>query len=678
MDEHVDKASSEVSRNQEYSNGSAGSQGTTSAIQRHPSMTDNIPPSLGNGMASSNNGQPDTKTNPYSLPNPYPTMIAAQQRSSGSTSTTFGASNNLADRGVPSTNTSLGGGSSVKNDYNMGNGGSYNGQLSSQPHASHLNFQTGRAFELRPPHGALATRRERLGQEYGKVTDWDGYAVSSQNESLQYMSLARNYGQPNKPSPPNRYGPTPAVGQGFNQQPLPQANGQGMGPSHFDFTSYPSDQSATNGTVSSSRGSSQPSPFLQNLQARNLNGNGSEAVNNRSNLAQAAQNQGRVKFGRGSGMNVVNAPADLFVWDSPAADFDLSGQNNGFGFGDVNNYQAAPIPIITRPYRIGRMPEPPQVGDYEFAPHLGILALKSYGRQLEEFGMLLQHHATILQSVESVAAHTGGRLVWSTDSTFSATIEMPGSAENATLLENGTLTGNVASRNQIMARQFGTLQNAVPNQDAGLPVSDQQQDNISGQTRHQGIGQYAIPLRYASVTVFDAMANMLQLRVKGVLNGNIGPMPMPADARMGFGDDTPADTPVRGSTGRGRGRGSSRGVAGRGGGSAAAKKRAPAKRKATAPQQLNDEDEDTMGIETGSSAAKPPKKAPVARKRGPNKKFKTEAVAEQNKNIPATPPAFVNNGGYETTVVDAPEREVDNGYPVYPFGFEDRLISKTD
>lgn len=257
----------------------------------------------------------------------------------------------------------------------------------------------------------------------------------------------------------------------------------------------------------------------------------------------------------------MNAALDPFIRDFSAANVNPRGQINGAGYMNGYGYQAAP-PMMSRRIIMEKMPEPPQVEDYEYTPGFAILALQNYGTQLEGYGLRLRQHATLLLSIENATSQMGGQFAWSADSTFSATVEIPDTPANVTLLNNATTVGYLGISNNVMARQFGVLQNAVLNQNAGVPVSGQQQGGNPGQNHPQGFDHNGFAQQRGAITVFDAMANILQLRVKGVLNGSIGPMPIPANGGMDFGVDTPADTPVRGSNGRGRGRG--RGGAGRG------------------------------------------------------------------------------------------------------------------
>ncbi|KAG4442735.1 hypothetical protein IFR05_001752 [Cadophora sp. M221] len=626
MEDYLTKAFSEASRSQTASNGSAGSQATASAMQSVPAvegLKTNISSTVtNNDMSGNNNGQtnPYRNPNPYSYPNPYPNMIAARQGSTSSASATFGASSNLVGRGSAATITPLRGSPQVKNDYNMGNGGNLNG---------------------------------------------------------------RNHAQANNPAPATEYAATPRVSHtssGYQgQQQLHRAAAPEASHIDFGFADYLNVSSITSDNASPSRGSSQPSPF-QGPQPRGLSENGCRAVNNGCNFVPATYNQDRAELGRAY---ALNASLDPFIRDFSVANDHPRGQINGVGFMNGYGYQAAPPPMMSRRIVMEKMPEPPQVENYEYTPGLAILALHGYGKQLEDFGLLLRHHTTLLLSIENATSQMGGQFVWSADSTFSATVKIPDTPNNVALLNNATAVGYLGISNHVMARQFGVLQNAVLNQNPGLPVNNHRQGGNPGQNNPRDFDHNGFARQCGSITIFDAMANMLQLRAKGVVNGSIGPMPIPANGAMDFDVDTPAETPVRSGNGRGRGRG--RGGAGRGGGSAgsaAGKRKTPTKRKAAA---VNDDDDDTMGPEPGSSAVKPPTaKKPRAPRKGDNsKKVKSEPTAEENNMFLAPALGLANNGSYKSIVVDAPaamddlDRDAEGeDDEEYPYGHQEHIISQ--
>ncbi|KAL2067294.1 hypothetical protein VTL71DRAFT_1718 [Oculimacula yallundae] len=568
-----------------------------------------------------------------------------------------------------------------KADQNMGDGRNLNGQPSSQYLVSpNLNFQTGKDFELRsPPDGALATRRATPEQRLGAYTASDNHATSSRSGDLQDMLIGQDYSHQGLSDPANHYSSAPVVGQASylfdNQQPLPELNISGMGPD-FDFMDYMNSSSPApyglpdmSSNAASSLGTSEPSPFntflrreslLPTPQAMDFSTNGYTGLNRRANLENTNQN-----------------PRNFEVRDH--SNRNMASNYQGYGQ-DLNHFAKYQVPVarqFVRTFPMRPLPAPPAIEDFENAPALAVLRLKGYAKEVQDYGLLLEQHATRLQPIAALEHHQGARFVWSPDMTFSALLEMPNTHTNMALINNATLGGKLAVRNGVLTRQFGTLLNATADQVLVLAANGQ---NQSG-------GPMKDEQMLGSATAFDAMAHLMEERRKGVmngsigkgpLNGNIGSMPT-SDAVAGEQDDnhtSAVDTPVRGGTST---RGKGRGGAARGGGVTAAKKKATPKRKSDA-QDIEEGNENTMGADTGSSAVKPPKKTPAPRKRGPAKKVKSEAAIKNEAaaeliNL-SMAPQFTGSSSTPAPVVDLErdtQGEVDNQYA---FQFEKKLLPR--
>ncbi|CZT00141.1 uncharacterized protein RAG0_08293 [Rhynchosporium agropyri] len=561
-------------------------------------------------------------------------------------------------------------------EENMGNGNNFNGQLShpSIP-SSHINFQNGNAFELRSPDGALAARRASLlkGTYTAVIPGLTNSTASEVPGSLHKIWTGRNYNRQTLLDPASRYSSSPIIGSGqakyhnHGKQSLSRFSGQhmglGNGYTEYSNTSSPApyDTAATN--AASSASTEQPSPFntfepLESIIPKRLpmdfTGSNYTFPNLEANVCYSNQNFRNFEV------------KDQDLGSKTAHDYPGNGQ-----IMDSNQFLRGPVAQKSiQSFAMRSLPTAPSVELYDTAPHLTLQLLVSYAKEVQDYGLLLEHHATRLQPIASLNCVQGARFAWFPNGTYSATLEMPQTPENATLLKNGIRAGQIAVRNSVLTKDFGTLLNVVPDQTLGIAVN----------SKHQGDGHVPDDQLFHSATTFDAMAHLLEEQRKGILNGSIGTMSRSVAGELGVYNDSPIHTPVRGS-GRGGGRG---GRGGRGGtargGSTVTKKKAAPKRKAET-QDIEDGEEVIMGADIGSSATKPSatKKTPAPRKRAPAvRKIKIEPAAELNTSPAA--PGFANSSPVKpeqlANVIDLEQDaqgEFDDEY-AQGFDFEKRLV----